>query len=315
MRVILLLVTVACSLVARDGALASATPIAVLADPAVTESSGLAASRRQPGLLWTQNDSGGGPILFATDETGAALGRFAVPGVENIDWEDLAIGPGVDGDNALFIADIGNNAGSRQELVIWHVLEPEVDLTSAPDLDQRMVTQGALSYPFRYPDGFFNAETLLVHPTTGETLVVTKSFLAAARVYAFPTPNTPDELATLVLVGEIDFPGLPGPGRAATGGAVSAEGDRVVIRTYQAAYEWPVATDQALAEALLEEPAPITLPAMPAGEAVSYDAHGQRLLLTSEGSPCPLYERDLAIDPSGQQSFSPVMVGEPEAAR
>jgi hypothetical protein len=38
--------------------------------PKLTESSNFAASRRQPGILWTLNDSGNEPLLFATDTLG-----------------------------------------------------------------------------------------------------------------------------------------------------------------------------------------------------------------------------------------------------
>src|SRR5688500_17838526 len=50
----------------------AATPaqIATLADRAVRESSGLVASRREPGLFWTHNDSGDGPLVYAFDRAG-----------------------------------------------------------------------------------------------------------------------------------------------------------------------------------------------------------------------------------------------------
>jgi hypothetical protein len=49
-------------------------------DKRLDESSGVVASRRHPGLLWTLNDSGGDPVLFLTDTTGAALGSIRSAG-------------------------------------------------------------------------------------------------------------------------------------------------------------------------------------------------------------------------------------------
>src|ERR1700741_1476633 len=46
--------------------------------PAVNESSGLIASRTNPGLYWTHNDSGDGPNLYALDEYGAHRGTWRV---------------------------------------------------------------------------------------------------------------------------------------------------------------------------------------------------------------------------------------------
>jgi len=59
-------------------------------DPDITESSGIVASRRFPGVFWTHNDDGGQPVLYAIGKRGQALGRVAVDGVTVKDWEDIA---------------------------------------------------------------------------------------------------------------------------------------------------------------------------------------------------------------------------------
>ena len=51
-----------------------ATVLGRIADRAVGESSGLAASRRNPGLLWTHNDSDDEPYLYCLDLQGASCG-------------------------------------------------------------------------------------------------------------------------------------------------------------------------------------------------------------------------------------------------
>ncbi|MGH9267370.1 MAG: hypothetical protein ACRD0D_04255, partial [Acidimicrobiales bacterium] len=51
-----------------------------LGDPAVKESSGLAASRRNPGRLWTHNDSGDGPLVYCLERSGASCGVWRVEG-------------------------------------------------------------------------------------------------------------------------------------------------------------------------------------------------------------------------------------------
>ena len=42
----------------------------VFQDRRIGESSGVVASRKHPGLLWTINDSGGDPMLFLSDTAG-----------------------------------------------------------------------------------------------------------------------------------------------------------------------------------------------------------------------------------------------------
>src|SRR4051812_27167857 len=50
----------------------------------VGELSGLVASRKQPGVLWGIEDSGNSPSLVAVREDGTFLGRFTVPGAQNV---------------------------------------------------------------------------------------------------------------------------------------------------------------------------------------------------------------------------------------
>src|SRR5689334_12926657 len=63
---------------------------AMLAD--VPEASGLTISRRHDGLLWTHNDSGNEPVLFAIDTSGRARGRVRVS-ARLRDWEDISAAP------------------------------------------------------------------------------------------------------------------------------------------------------------------------------------------------------------------------------
>src|SRR6185503_2192860 len=64
--------------------------LAKIATPAINESSGLVASRTNPGAYWTHNDSGDGPFIYAFDTRGQSLGTFRVNGATNRDWEDIA---------------------------------------------------------------------------------------------------------------------------------------------------------------------------------------------------------------------------------
>src|SRR5467141_1797430 len=52
---------------------------AAFQSPRLVESSGVAVSRAYPGVLWTHNDSGDGPYLYATDVRGTNRGAFLSP--------------------------------------------------------------------------------------------------------------------------------------------------------------------------------------------------------------------------------------------
>lgn len=107
-------------------------------DRAVSESSGLARSDRQPGLFWTHDDSGGEAALFAVSATGELRGRVQVEGAAAVDWEDLTS----DGQGHLWIADAGNNSNTRRDLTLYRVPEPDPGAGSVA-VDQRV----SFSYP------------------------------------------------------------------------------------------------------------------------------------------------------------------------
>jgi hypothetical protein len=60
-------------------------------DPELPECSGRAASRTNPGVLWTHNDSGDGPFVYAMDETGKKMGTWRVTEIGAEDWEAIAV--------------------------------------------------------------------------------------------------------------------------------------------------------------------------------------------------------------------------------
>lgn len=95
--------------------------------PGVNESSGLA--RRTATSVWTLNDGGGRPTLYGVSLTnpGTLIDSIALPQLRNIDWEDLAQKDSSSHSPArLFIADLGNNSNTRQDLAIHEVKERSV---------------------------------------------------------------------------------------------------------------------------------------------------------------------------------------------
>ena len=137
-----------------------------LEDPRIYESSGLALSRRHPAVLWTHNDSGDEPRLYAVGSEGRTLATLTLAGVEARDWEALAAGRDARGRPALFVGDIGDNQGVWPDVSVYRVAEPA---------QLRDATVPAVRYRLRYADGSHNAEALLVDPRSNRLYVATKS--------------------------------------------------------------------------------------------------------------------------------------------
>jgi hypothetical protein len=266
--------------------------LGILRDPDIPESSGLVASRRNPGLLWTHNDSGDGPFLYCLDAAIGSCGVWRVTGADAFDWEDIAIGPGPQtGQPYLYAGDIGDNLSQRDQIVVYRVPEPPaggggpVTTKAAP-----ATTAPAEVIRLRYPDGAQNAEALLVHPTTGDLYVISKD-PSSATVYKAAAPLDPTRVTTLTQVGAIRLgTGVRGP-ELVTGGDISPDGRRVALVTYGSGYELALPPGADRFDAIWEQtPTPVAVGVRLQGESVAYRLDGRALITTSEMVPSPVQQ-------------------------
>jgi hypothetical protein len=238
------------------------------ADPRITESSGLVASTRSD-LLFTHNDSGDPARFFAVDRTGRTRATYVLRGVQARDWEDISRGPG----GTLWLGDIGDNRAVRERgLLVHRVAEPSG--TSSATLTPT-------SYRLRYEDHPRDAEALLV--SGGRVLVVEKTVGSRAGVYATAGPLRPGGVVNVLRrVAEVSVPMV-------TGGDLSPDGRKVVLRNYTAAYEWDVPAGDVV-KAFSGEPERVELPRDVQGEGIAYDRDGRSLLTSSEGLHAEVHE-------------------------
>jgi len=264
--------------------------LGLIQDTAINESSGLVASRANPGLFWTHNDSGDGPFVYALDRQGKSRGVWRVSGAEAHDWEDIAAGPGpLKNRSYLYIGDIGDNNSKRSEIEIYRVLEPTI--THAASRSTKSTPQAlgpAEVFHLRYPDKPHDAETLLVHPRSGDVYVITKEFLGRAEIYKAKAPLDKQHATNLVKIGELNIPSLLGG--FVTGGDISPDGRRVAVCDYGSGYELVLAGDKAFDEIWKQPVNVLTLGRRKQGESIAYRLDGKGLLTTSEGTHSPLIE-------------------------
>jgi hypothetical protein len=194
---------------------------------AISESSGLVASRRHPGVFWTINDSGNAPILYAISQTGDLIREFPVA-AENTDWEDLAI----DDAGRLYIADMGNNSGERKQVRVLRVDEPD---PRAPVRGKAAPLRVAASWRLDYPDKPFDCEALFVLNDKG--YVMPKRLASAAEVYAFDLAPA-SRAVKLERVAE-----LPAVRAPVTAADVSPDGKRLAVLTVFGPYLFDIERD------------------------------------------------------------------------
>lgn len=265
------------------GVMAGRTPDAI-----ITEASGIAASRRNPGTLWTHNDSGAGPRIFALSSTGATQALYDLDGAGADDWEDIAVGPGpVAGTSYVYVGDIGDNATARANIDLYRVAEPDVK-TGSPTTPTRLA--GVEHFKLRYPDGAHNAETLLVDPPTGDVYIVVKSGDGVSPVYRAAAPLSAAATITLQKVATLRFGTAPLTGnKTTTGGDISPGGDAIAIRSYDSAYLFRRPAGTTVADALATPPCRLPLQLELQGEALGFAADSSGYYSVSEGNKAPIY--------------------------
>lgn len=258
-----------------------------VASTAITEASGIVASRKYDGVLYVHNDSGDSARFFALGSDGSDLGEYALSGAGAVDWEDLALGPGpVAAESYVYLGDIGNNNLNRPQLQVYRVPEPAQP--SGPGTSQLGSVE---TFVISYADGAHNAEAMMVDPSDQRLVIVTKDATGTAQVFQSPAA-LPAGGGTLVLdeVARLQFgQGALVGSPLVTGGDISADGRLVALRTYTHAYLWRRAPGQTLAAALATPPCPLPTRAEAQGEAIGFVPDASGYYTVSEGSAQALY--------------------------
>lgn len=260
-------------------------------NPMLVENSAAAMSRTQPGVIFTLNDSGNDPLLFAIDTAGANRGIWRVVNATNVDWESASVGPcATPGQSeCVYIGDTGDNNATHKSRVIYRVAEPDANGTRGS------LRADALRYV--YSDGPHDVEAMYVAPN-GDVILITKRPLAAragvlrpALVFVLHSSSwNVRGRATAELVDSL--PIVPGsaPLRAITDASLSADGRHLAVRTYAQAFVFATDSSSGRVDHRVAPAACNLFPLNEAqGEGITWVDNAGRFAFTSEGQGAPLH--------------------------
>ena len=155
------------------------------------------------GRLWTHNDSGGKPILFALDTTSfEVVQRITLSHAKNKDWEDVC----TDGEN-VFVGDFGNNKGKRKNLRIY-----TFPLSALPENGDATIDVDSITFRFGDQTNFvhkkqehdYDCETMFA---TGDCIYLFSKGWATGTTRMYRLPKTPGDYVAEVVNG-FDSQGL-----------------------------------------------------------------------------------------------------------
>lgn len=254
----------------------------------IRESSGLAVSRCQPGVMWTHNDSGDLPFIYAAGPDGRHLGVWRVEGAGHIDWEDISLKREDDGTCLIYIGEIGNNDRTRPGGVIYRLREPVVSAEAAGSTREApLQTERAESLAFTYPGPPHDAEALMVHPKTGVIYIVSKEVEAPASIFRIE-PRFDIGKVTAEFSATVSLPAVPNG--LVTAGDISPDGTRLILADYVAGYEFAIPpSDQDLRQVWKARPAVVDLGERTDGESVAYDDDGRSFIAAGEMKYSPIF--------------------------
>ncbi|WP_103351593.1 esterase-like activity of phytase family protein [Amycolatopsis sp. CA-128772] len=255
--------------VPASAAPAAPEPMCTMKDSRIGELSGLVSDGKQ---LWAINDGGSKVQVFVLGRD-CKVQKVLTDKTDPFDVEDLARTP----DGTLWLSDTGDNKKGRLTVALLE-LSPQGKVTL---------------HRLTYPDGQHDTEALIMDKA-GTPYLITKDVLGEARVYrpagplASPGPTNLEKVGT-VKIATTDTQGGPVGSIGSvlvTGGASSADGTVVALRTYTDAYVY-AAPDGDVLKALQHQPVRIPLPGEKQGEAIAFDPDGT-LISGSEGVGQPL---------------------------
>jgi hypothetical protein len=255
--------------------------LARIANPRITESSGVACSRRNKDVFWTHNDSGDHPYVYAFNGKGEDLGTWELDGARHRDWEDMCAFT-MDGKHWLLVADTGDNAKVYKYYTIYLVEEPEVDAKKKQDGPAKLAV--ARTIHFNFEGGSKDGEAVAFDARTKTVYFADRTRRAWCRVFRLKLPEK-DEEKELVAeqIARVD-------GVAADAMDIAPGGKRAVIGTYGDAFEFTRRPKETWAKAFSRKPRTIDMPRRGKGESIAYGPEGKALYLTSEGRNSPLWK-------------------------
>ncbi len=151
----------------------------------IDENSGLIFWREK---IWTHNDSGGDPCIYAIDTaTGEILQTLTIKNAMNFDWEDIS-----QDEEFIYVGDFGNNRGTRKELRVYKIPKKNIPENGNMEIDSVDV----ISFSYGDQQDFtkrtnrhnFDCEAMV---SLGENLVLFSKNWADQQTKVYLLPKNP----------------------------------------------------------------------------------------------------------------------------
>jgi hypothetical protein len=230
------------------------------------EASGISYSNSHEGQLWVEQDSGNPSALYLLKTDGTVTDSVSITGATNRDWEDVTMGNGPENAKSyLYVGDIGDNDLNHDEYVVYRFVEPAAGVNEVTAFDK---------IRFVYPDGFHDAEALVVDNNTKDIYIITKRDVKS-RIYRLTYPQNTTSVNFAQFVTELGYNGV-------VSACLSPLNNELIIKTYTGLYYYGKNNSNLLSLISEVEPIALDYQVEAQGEAVSFAADASGFFTLSE---------------------------------
>jgi hypothetical protein len=235
------------------------------------EISGIASSVTNPGMLWVHNDSGNEPEIYIVDEKLDIRATIRLNGIENRDWEDIAVGPGPNiGDSYVYLGDIGDNDAQYPYKYIHRFREPDIkkEGTGVITITDFETIVFKLEGPVK------DTESLFIDPASKNLYLISKRE-NPVHLYELKYPYGNADTVVASKLFSIPFTEIVGADCELKSGSI-------LIKNYSSVFYWENPNGENAATLLRKAPLEVPYREEPKGEAISWSADGSGFYTISE---------------------------------
>jgi hypothetical protein len=240
-----------------------AAKLAELHNEKLAEVSGLAPSLKNPNYLWAHNDSGNEPEVYLIDDSLSIKLTCRLKGIENRDWEDIAVGPGPDATSRyVYVGDIGDNLARYNFKIVYRFEEPDLESVDTSFME----IENFDTIVFSLPDERKDVETLMVDPKTSDIFVISKRE-KPVTVYRIQNPDKSNDTAQAVKVASFDR-------ELIVGGDISPDGNEILLKNIDNVYYWKLNAGEKIEDVFSRDPKILPYKKEAQGEAIAFKYDG-----------------------------------------
>lgn len=237
----------------------------------IDEASGIARGINNQGILWTHNDSGGKPHVYALDHQAKLRATLILEGIKNRDWEDIASWKDPKSGKAyLFVGEIGDNNAKYSSILVYKAEEPRLN-----EQDSIYTAKTVESYEINYEDGARDAEALFIDPANTDIYIISKRE-EQVGLYRVANPKSSElNIAHKVCTLPLSW---------VTAADISPNGKKLLVKTYPGVWQFKLNRDKDGGLKATSKPTSLPYITEPQGEALCYDIKAKGYYTLSEAA-------------------------------